>query len=388
MRVAFITTTYPLTRRDPHGHFIARIAEEIAARGVSVTVHSPHVDIARDGEMRNGVAIERFRYAPDAWERVALSPGILSNVRRDPRALLALPGFLLSARVAARRAARHADILHVHWAQTAFISNAGALDVPMVLTIHGSDLELGRVRGFRRSVTGPVAQADAVVAVSRNLATQLEPFMPAGKTPYVIGGGVEAALLDLAQPVRADTGGPVRLLLVGRLMKGKGVYDLCEALTRIREGFHLTVVGVGPAREAMQARFDAAGIPDAIEFAGSVEHGHVIEMMRDADLVVMPSHSEGCGIVPIEAAAVGTAIVVTRTGAMPDVAACPESVVEPGDVDGLERALRIMLSDAALREECAVRAREQFDRDFTWEHIADRYVELYENTLAARGGAR
>ncbi|MRR12188.1 glycosyltransferase family 1 protein, partial [bacterium] len=264
-------------------------------------------------------------------------------------------------------------------------SGAGTLGVPMVLTIHGSDLELGRSRAMRSSVTGPVREAAAVVAVSKDLANKLGEFMPPGVEPRVIPGGVDASLLGIERVWPPEHSGPVELLFVGRLLQEKGVFELCEALARVRDGFHLTVVGAGPAREAMAARFDRAGLSHAIDFVGAQAHDSVIEMMRAADLVVMPSHREGCGIVPIEAAAVGTPVLVTRTGAMPEVAVCPESVVEPGDAEGLERALRTMLADRELRERCAVAARAKVREEFTWDHIADQYISLYEEVLA---GAR
>lgn len=384
MRVAFLTFTFPRTGQDPQGHFIARIAEGVSARGVKVTVHAPHEVSARDGEMLRDIAVERFRYAPDKMERVAYGSGIVSNMRRDPRALLAFPGFILAARNAARRAARDVDLLHVHWAQTAYVSGAGSIGPPMVLTVHGSDAELGRMPLFHATVSRPARQAAAVVAVSSDLARQLQPFMPPGTEPRIIGGGVDSALLDRERVVRASKGGVVRLLMVARLVEEKGVFDLCEALIRIREGFHLTVVGIGPARSAMLARFERAGLSDAVEFLGAVHHDDVLEMMRTADIVVAPSHREGFGLVSIEAAAVGTPIVVTRTGAMPEVAVCPESLVDPGDIPGLERALRTMIADAELRERCAAAARQRVRGEFTWDDICDKYVALYEEVLSNR----
>ncbi len=385
LRVSYVTTSYPRHEHDPDSHFIARIAEGVAALGASVRVYAPHASGTARSEVARGVAITRFRYAPEGFERVAYAPGVLNNVKRDPRAMLAFPGFLAALRGAMNDAARSADVVHVHWAQTAYAAGAGRASTPFALTIHGSDLELVRTYPrLERTLRVPLARADAVVTVSPDLATRLTPYMPAETLPRVIGGGVEAAIVESGPRSARQTDGIVRLLLVSRLLESKGVLDLAEALVRIGGGFHLTVIGVGPEHGTMLTRFADAGLADAVTFRGSVPHAQVIKAMREVDLVVMPSHREGCGLVPIEAAAVGVPAVVTDTGMMPEIAGCPEAITQPGDVDGLERALRAMIRDPELRLRCATVSNERVRAGFTWEHIARQHVELYQEMLASK----
>lgn len=390
MHVAFITTSYPRTATDPHGHFIARMAEGIAARGVTVSVHVPHEAGAKLTEVRNGVSVHRFRYAPDALERVAYGPGIVSNIARDPRAALAFPGFISGLRRATALAALDSDILHVHWAQTAFVSGAGSLSTPMVLTLHGSDVQLGSKPIWSRTLTRPLAQAAAVLAVSHDLASIAAASMPSGKTIDVVPVGVDSRLLAAAAPGVRDIKGAARMLLIARLVPEKGVFELAEALATLAGSgrtFKLTVIGVGPARKEMQRRFERAGLAGSVTFLGAVPHEKALEIMRRNDLVVMPSHREGCGLVPIEAAALGVAVVATRTGAMPEVIGCPEALVAPKDAPGLARAIEAMLMDPELRRACVEEGRKNVQARFTWDRIAEENIAVYERVLSARAGA-
>lgn len=390
MRVAFITTSYPRTDIDPHGHFIARMAEGIAARGVEVSVRVPHESGSEVSEVRNGVTVHRFRYASESLERVAYGPGIVSNMVRDPRAALAFPGFVAGLRRATKAAAREADLLHVHWAQTAYIAGAGRRDVPMVLTLHGSDVQLARRTGLARTLTRPLADASAVIAVSRDLASLVASRMPAGREVDVVPVGVDSSLLKLKAPTLHKIDAAARLLFIARLVPEKGVFELVEAIRLLSEqgrDVHVTVLGVGPARDAMVSRLRDAGLAGCVTFLGAIPHDQALELMRVSDLVVTPSHREGCGLVPIEAAALGVPVVATRTGAMPEVVGCPEAVVEPRDAVGLAEAIELQLASVTRRRACARAGRANVRAEFTWDRIAEENIAIYQRVLGGKADA-
>lgn len=385
LHVAFITTTYPRYPADPIGHFIAHMAEGVAAAGVRVSAWVPHEAGLAEEETMGGVEVHRFRYASDEFERLAYGPGILTNVKRDPRAALAFPGFVRAMRAATARAARSADVLHAHWAQNAFVAGAGRGPAPLVLTLHGSDVDLAQRPGFAVTLRRPVAQAEQVIAVSRALAREVAPMMPPGREPRVIHVGVDAALLGLpAAPVRPP-GGTLRVMAVARLMRAKGVLELADALLGSSLDSHLTLVGVGPLRDEIARRYEAAGRAEGVTFTGALPHSEVLERMREVDLVVVPSHREGCGLVSIEAAAIGVPVIVTRTGAMPEVAGCAEAVVEPGDTAALAAAIERFAADSELRARCAVEGRARVKAEFTWDHIVDELLEVYAQAAATGG---
>src|SRR5204863_9104358 len=125
---------------------------------------------------------------------IAYGAGVAGNLRARPWLVLALPLFLASFLRAARRAARDADIVHAHWLPTAVI--ALALRRPVILTVHGTDLELPR--SFARAV---LPRVRVVLAVSNALADRARTLgavdvrvVPNGvEVPEEIGGEADPA---------------------------------------------------------------------------------------------------------------------------------------------------------------------------------------------------
>jgi alpha-1,3-rhamnosyl/mannosyltransferase len=91
-----------------------------------------------------------------------------------------------------------------------------------------------------------------------------------------------------------------------------------------------------------------------------------------------PSRYEGFGLPPLEAMAAGTAVVATRTGALPDVLGDAALFVESGDAEQLAAALADVLTDIAVRDSLADRGRRQAAR-YSWDACADGLVHLYEH---------
>ncbi|MEI8084007.1 MAG: glycosyltransferase, partial [Actinomycetes bacterium] len=119
LRVAIVTTSFPRNPGDFAGHFVARLAEALVERGHAIEVIAPHAAGLPDeeewpvpGAPGLSLRVRRFHYAPQMLELVAYGDGIPSNLRRNPLALLALPGFAVALRRATRRASKGVDVVH------------------------------------------------------------------------------------------------------------------------------------------------------------------------------------------------------------------------------------------------------------------------------------
>ena len=387
LRVAIVTTSFPRSPDDFAGHFVARLAEALAERGHTVEVVAPHARglsteerWAVPGAPELSVRVTRFRYAPEAAERVAYGDGIPSNLRRDPLAVLALPGFAWALRRAAVRASRSADVLHAQWAPTAAIVTSRALASPMVVTLHGSDVRLAARGGLwkrilRRGLEPPTV---AVIAVSHEMVQQLRTTLPASAllSLSTIATGVERSLLERPVHQRVN-GAPVMVAFIGRLLETKGVFDLARAFATLPPRTRLVVAGEGPAREAMTSLLAALDVkPDRTEFLGVVDRETALDVMARADIVAVPSHAEGAGLVALEASALGTCVVGTRTGIMPDVLSGPQ-LVDPLDVEGLAAHLAALVEDARGRVRLGGQAKARVAASFTWDVLAERVEAVY-----------
>ena len=145
--------------------------------------------------------------------------------------------------------------------------------------------------------------------------------------------------------------GTLRLIAVGRLSPEKGFAYLIDALGLVlREGgvsAHLTIVGDGPERDALEARARAAGIESYVRFAGVVPHAQVLEELHHADALVLssiptPTFEENQGCVLQEAMLCRLAIIASDTGGVPEsvAPAMLEWLVPPGDPAAIAERIR------------------------------------------------
>lgn len=384
MRVGIVTTSYPRFPGDFAGSFVADLAAALSRSGLTVEVWAPHAPGLAEREMAEGVMLHRFRYAPGPLERVAYGDGIANNIKRQPIAALGLPGFVRALKRAGRQAAASCDVVHVNWAQTAAMVADARLGVPMVVTVHGTDVRLagqgGRwLRDLRRGLAFP--PVSEVIAVSEELAADVRRLAPEVRDIEVVPTGVETSLLDRERLTR-HAKGPLRIAYVGRLLEAKGVFDLAEAFIGLERDAELTIVGGGPEEGPLAWRFVQAGVEQRVRILGAVPRPAALEAMADADVVVVPSHAEGCGVVAIEASALGVPAIATRVGVHPELLRREELLFTPGDVPTLVARLRRLADDANLRALLGEQARKRAAEGYTWDALAGRIAAVYERACA------
>jgi glycosyltransferase involved in cell wall biosynthesis len=342
LRVAVFTTYFPRHDTDYAGLFISDLVTELAVRGVEIEVVKPGV--------YNDYGL-------------AYGAGVFRNVRRRP---WRLPLMLVSALRALRRAARRADIVHVHWLLAAPLGLLSGR--PWVLTLHGTptagrleDLALLNRMGW---LSGPVLRrAAAVICVSQRLADAVcalgahGVFIPNGtRVPEEVG----------------EEADPPEILYAGRMVEEKGIRELAVAA----HGLNLVVAGDGPLRHLL---------PQSI---GLQPHDELEKLYRRAAIQVMPSHSEGLPVVCIEAMAHGTPVVGSDVSGLAELIVHGETglLVPPRDPATLRSALLELLADKSLRARMGDAGRERIRRLCSWEKVAPETIAVYRQVLGRSGG--
>jgi len=177
--------------------------------------------------------------------------------------------------------------------------------------------------------------ADIRVAVSHELADWGE---------EVSGRGFETLsmpvdLKRLPEPSAVPDAGIV--LGAGRLIPEKGFDVLIEAAAMIEQSMRpeITIVGVGPERERLNAQARRLGVQ--VHLPGAVSPQDMGDWYRRSRIVVVPSRREGFGMVAAEASAAGRAVVGTKVGALPQIVEDKVSglLVNPEDPGALCQAL-------------------------------------------------
>lgn len=390
LRVVMVTTSYPRWPGDFTGHFVAALAASISALGHEVSVIAPHEAGIPAVEEMSGVPVCRMRYGLERFEKLAYGDGIVPNIRKNPLAAAAAPWLAAALRRGVAQYARDADVIHAHWAPTSALSRAGDTGVPLVVSLHGSDLTLARRGGpWRSLLLSGLAHAGAVNVMARAQHEVLVANRLYDGPIEVIPCGVTPTLASRPRPASAERRS-LELLYVGRLVPGKGVSDLIDAFGRVAESLpaaRLTVAGAGQERAELQARASTLGIADRVRFLGEVPHEAALGLMAESDLFVLPSYAEGSPLSVTEALALGTPVVGTTVGAMPELVGEDGILVEPGDIAALADAIVELAEDDQRRRLIGVQARARIGHDYAWPSVAQRMVELYRTAiLRSRGG--
>ena len=165
------------------------------------------------------------------------------------------------------------------------------------------------------------------------------------------------------------------VLFAGDVSYEKGAGVLLEAFSRTkRPPMSLVLIGrqfldPGP-QEALRGvlRIDP------------LDHGHVLEAFRRCAIAVVPSlWPEPSGLVALEAMAMSKPVIASRAGGLPEVVVHGETglLVGCGDVDDLERSLRLLMAEPGLRKRYGEAGRRRLDQHFSVDAVVPRFERLY-----------
>ena len=178
------------------------------------------------------------------------------------------------------------------------------------------------------------------------------------------------------------------ILAAGRLAPVKGHADLLAALAPLLRGEKalLRIAGDGPEQERLVALAAELGVSDTVEFLGF--RSDLPELMRAADLFVLPSRMEGFGLAVVEAMAAGVPVVATHVGGVPEVVPdwAVDELVGPGDPAAMRAAIeRVLDMSEQQRRDIGMQLRDHAVEHFGPERYVRQLQELYAELTAAAG---
>lgn len=352
--------------------YVHELVKAVAARGRSVSVIAPR--------------------RADAAEIDAGLPCPIVRVAGDSKPTLAFA----MARALASEGEAHpiGAVVVTKWMPEgpAYLIARRRLRAPMILLGYGREFmpEPGRpVRGLlQRRVLGA---ASLCLAISDYTADNFVRAGVARERVRVIGAGVSPEALggaeDAGRRLRAQRGlgDGFLLLTVARLVRRKGHDLVLRAMAELGDAeprLRYAIVGDGPERAALEDMVRGLGLGECVILAGAVADAELPAWYAACDAMVMPSRDipgeppEGFGLVYLEAGAAGKPVIGARTGGVASAIVDGETglLVEPEDVRGLTEALRLLTSDAAGAAEMGRRGRERVVAEFTWDHVAGRFL--------------
>lgn len=376
------------------------------ARNLQEEGHMAVVCTLRDGPLRSdlealGVPVEVVR--PRA--RSVLSP--VSWIRETQR---------IKSEFAELVKQREIDVIQTHLLRSvdfAIASLRRTDSLPLVFwTFHNVNFVLRRehVKGHTW-LLGPKRMAyrylyrfgsrrvNGLIAVSdETRRAMLEEIGDVTDRIHVIPNGVDADLYqrqEVRQEVRRDLGvdesAPL-IIMVGTFKKQKGHTYLIDALSRIVDhhpDVRVLFVGDGELRDEVERRIVTTGLGEVVQLLGN--RRDVPRLLGASDMFVLPSLWEGLPMALLEAMAAGLPCIATRVSGSSQVIEQGSSglLVQPGDADDLEIALRRLLADRALADALGRAGRQRVLDHFSSRQQARKHIELFRTELAAvRTGVR
>ena len=141
----------------------------------------------------------------------------------------------------------------------------------------------------------------------------------------------------------------------------------------------LVVAGDGAERFNLVRLAQESGISANVHFIGNKSQEEVLELMKNCQFFVLASRAEGMPLVIAEAMACGKAVVSTNVDGIPEIVQDELTglLVEPEDIESLAACLIRLHQDPVLRKTLGSAGKEAAWRDYNWENIGDKYLQLF-----------
>jgi glycosyltransferase involved in cell wall biosynthesis len=284
------------------------------------------------------------------------------------------------------------DIVHAHEVKSDVVAWLASKlrRVPIMTTMHGWIGNGRKQRLFIGLDQRVVRRFDRVIAVSGQIHRELT---AAGVSSDRLRLLHNAIVLDryrrtgqrgwLAQAAGGPVPGPV-LASIGRLSFEKGHADLIEAigvLARRGRRVSLVLAGDGPERARLTEQIRALGLEGSVFLPGYLAEPQ--RLLEEADLMVLPSHTEGLPNAVLEALAMDVPVLATRVGGTPEVVTHGETgwLVPPREPELMADAIEAFLADPAAWRLMAGRGRAVVEAQFSFEHRTRRLEALYAEMM-------
>jgi glycosyltransferase involved in cell wall biosynthesis len=278
------------------------------------------------------------------------------------------------------------DIVHI---QTVFLSLSGLLikkllHKPYIIYARGSDVYLRR--WLEDLISKPILKnADAVITLTEDMKSSVR--KTCDRDILVIPNGINLSKFENLSKsfIRSEFGieDEKIILFVGSLRPVKGVEYLIEAMSfLINKNTKLLLVGDGEKRRSLESLAKNFSLSNNVVFVGKVANDAIPKYMAAADILVLPSLSEGFPNTLLEAMASGLPIIATNITGIHEIVKDGENgfLVEPKNPEDIADRITKLLDDAPLREIISHNNKEK-SKQFSWSHIVDIIESVYMNVL-------
>ncbi len=397
MKLAFFLPRYPVLSET----FVSRQIKAMHERGHSVTVLTGHYDKALPGPLPDAIPIRLFRSSSKyrALRRALaitlkfpFSKNKMAMLRVCTHALQDLRYTSILDVVATSEVADRFDYIICHFGPAGVramcLRKTGLIRGKIVTIFHGFDISrYTEIKKYRTSYAELLRTTELQMPISQLWEQRLLEWGADREKVSVVHIGVDVATLKHQRRERSR--GPLKVVSVARLVEKKGVEYAIEGIHKAGRAIDYRIVGDGPLR------VDLEGLSDRLEvsasFLGSRPHGEALELIRSADVFLLPSvvskdgDMEGIPVALMEAMASGVIVVATRHSGIPELIEHGKNgfLVDERDSDGIAKVLTHIIDHLDDLDDVRASAIDKVSSDFNNEVLDEHFENLLYDKLAA-----
>ncbi|WP_411954018.1 glycosyltransferase [Alkalibacillus sp. S2W] len=276
------------------------------------------------------------------------------------------------------------DIIHAHWGMPhGYIAYLLGKEYkkPYFVTMHGSDVNNIKKKN-RNKLIATMENAEKCFFVSEALLGAALKMGYSGKNAIVTYNGVDTNNFQLKNDFSGET---KTVAYIGSLEYKKGADMLPKIFNEINmrnSQINFKIIGDGSLKALLKEQMVQLNVVNQVEFTGEINQNEVPSIMKNVDLLVIPSRMEGLGMVVLEANAMGIPVVGSNVGGI------PEAIGNNKNVFNLDKYYIFNLCDRAMEilenEDSEVNAsllRNRVEQYFDWESIVSFEKKQYELSI-------
>jgi glycosyltransferase involved in cell wall biosynthesis len=275
------------------------------------------------------------------------------------------------------------DLVHVHYAGGFSLWGLKTKNIPMVISVWGSDINMP-IGYFRsRYIKKALKRAAAVTATSKSLKSNVINFIPQVELK------VELIPFGVKIPTSISEHPPVNTIKIGftkALRKIYGPDTLLHAIAIVKNyipNLEVNLAGDGEMKTELENLIKELNLVDNVNLVGFIDNEDIYEFIDKHHLMVMPSRQESFGVSALEASAAGRAVIATNVGGIPEVVIDNETgiLVNSDNSKELAEAIIKLCSEPSLMTQMGQAGHEFVKNNYAWDNSLDKMINLYRKII-------